>query len=308
MRILAAEDSPVFQFMLHSMLLKWGYQVAMVSDGNQAWAALQAEDPPSLAILDWMMPGLDGVELCRRLRAANREPYIYVLLLTARTESRDLVEGIEAGADDYLTKPFNAAELRARLRAGRRIVDLQRELVVAREALRQQATHDGLTGLLNRSAILEVLQNELARSARSNLPLSILMVDLDHFKQINDTYGHLAGDTVLADAARRMRGSIRRYDSVGRYGGEEFLAVLPGCDGAAAAVQAERLRLALASALFSAGRHHITATCSIGSASCSGAVPCDADDLIRYADSALYAAKEHGRNRTESAYAELTTS
>jgi diguanylate cyclase (GGDEF)-like protein len=308
MRILVAEDSPVFQSMLRSMLSKWGYEVTMVPDGNQAWVALQAEDPPRLAILDWMMPGLDGVEVCHRLRAANREPYIYVLLLTARTESRDLVEGIEAGADDYLTKPFNAGELRARLRAGRRIVDLQQELLVAREALRQQATHDGLTGLLNRSAILEVLQKELARSARSNAPLSILMVDLDHFKQINDTYGHLAGDAVLRDAARRMRRAIRRYDSVGRYGGEEFLVVLPGCDGAAAGVQAERLRLALASTLFSAGSCDIAATCSIGSAWCPGVGPCDADVLVRYADAALYEAKERGRNRTESAYAELTTS
>src|ERR1700732_429679 len=121
MKILAAEDNPVFQSMLRSMLTKWGYEVILASDGNQAWSALQEECPPRLAILDWMMPGLDGVEVCRRLRAANREPYVYVLLLTARTDSQDLVEGLDAGADDYLTKPFNAPELRARFGAGRRL-------------------------------------------------------------------------------------------------------------------------------------------------------------------------------------------
>src|ERR1700730_5748514 len=199
MRILAAEDNPVFQSVLRGMLTKWGYEVVLACDGNQALSALQVECPPRLAILDWMMPGLDGVEVCRRLRAANREPYIYVLLLTARTDSQDLVEGMEAGADDYLTKPFNATELRARLRAGRRIVELQEELMLAREALRQQATHDGLTGLLNRSAILEVLHNELARAQRESQPLSLLMVDLDHFKQVNDEFGHLAGDAVLRE-------------------------------------------------------------------------------------------------------------
>src|ERR1700694_2306180 len=200
MKILAAEDNPVFQSMLRSMLTKWGYEVILAADGTQAWSALQEDCPPRLAILDWMMPGLDGVEVCRRLRAANREPYIYVLLLTARTDSQDLVEGLDAGADDYLTKPFNATELRARLRAGRRIVELQEDLLMAREALRQQATHDGLTGLLNRHAMMEVLQTKLARSQRGSQPLSILMVDLDHFKRVNDEFGHLDGDAVLREA------------------------------------------------------------------------------------------------------------
>ncbi len=305
MRILAAEDNPVFQSMLRNMLSKWGYEVVMVPDGIQAWAALQSKDPPRLALLDWMMPGLDGVEVCRRLRAASREPYIYVVLLTARTESADLVEGIEAGADDYLTKPFHSTELRARLRAGRRIVDLQEELMVARETLRHQATHDGLTSLLNRSAILEVLQNEVARSSRSNSPISILMVDLDHFKQINDAYGHVTGDSVLQEAAARMRAAIRRYDSIGRCGGEEFMVVLPGCDGAAAVVQAERLRLALASSPFAAWPGGITVTCSIGSACYPGSGPCDADHLVRLADAALYNAKKLGRNRAECSFLEM---
>src|SRR6185436_5322081 len=159
-------------------------------DGLEAWQTLQSPNTPQLAILDWMMPGIDGVEVCRRVRMAAREPYIYILLLTARTDSQDLVEGMDAGADDYLTKPFNAQELRVRLRAGNRILDLQEELVLAREALRDQATHDGLTGLLNRAAILELLQNELLRCGRERQPVSVLLADLDRFKQINDTFGH----------------------------------------------------------------------------------------------------------------------
>src|SRR5690349_1900905 len=170
-KILAAEDNPVFQSMLRSILTKWGYEVTIAKDGNEAMRALEAADAPQLAILDWMMPGLDGVEVCRRVRAAGREPYTYILLLTARTESEDRVEGIDAGADDYLTKPFHAAELRARLQAGKRILDLQAQLMAAREALRQEATHDSLTSLLNRHAILNVLQIELDRSSREHTHL-----------------------------------------------------------------------------------------------------------------------------------------
>jgi two-component system cell cycle response regulator len=305
MKILAAEDNPVFQSMLRSMLTKWGYEVILAGDGNQAWSALQEECPPRLAILDWMMPGLDGVEVCRRLRAANREPYVYVLLLTARTDSQDLVEGMEAGADDYLTKPFNATELRARLRAGRRIVELQEELMLAREALREQATHDGLTGLLNRSAIMEVLHNEVARSRRGSQPLSILMVDLDHFKLVNDEFGHLAGDAVLREASARMRAVVRRYDSVGRYGGEEFLVVLPGCDSVAAAAEAERLRLSLSSTPFVFVNGTCALTGSIGYVCSTNADAGGADSLIRLADDALYGAKDRGRNRSASAQTEM---
>ena len=294
MKVLAAEDNPVFQSMLRTLLTNWGYETTMVRDGNEAWRVLESEDAPRLAVLDWMMPGMDGVELCRRVRAANREPYIYILLLTGRTESQDLVDGMEAGADDYLTKPFNAHELRVRLRAGRRILDLQEELLLAREALRQQATHDGLTGLLNRGSIFDVLRIELARSAREHQPVALLMADLDGFKDINDTYGHLAGDAVLREAAQRMKAAARSYDSVGRYGGEEFLIVLPGCDIHDANAQAERVRKSIEARPFSTGRESIRVTCSIG---LSCARDCPPDVLVREADAALYEAKSAGRNR-----------
>ena len=293
MRVLAAEDNPVFQSMLRTMLTKWGYQAVIARSGTEAWNILQSEDAPRLAVLDWMMPGMDGLEICRRIRSARQEPYIYILLLTARTESQDLIEGMDAGADDYLTKPFNAHELRVRLRAGRRILDLQEELLKAREALREQATHDGLTGLLNRSSILEKLDEELSRAARAGDPVSVLMADLDRFKSINDTLGHLAGDAVLREAARRLKSTARRYDSVGRYGGEEFLVVLPGCDASDAALQAERMRDAIGAMPFVTPSRPVTVTASLGVA-CSSHCPREA--LVRDADDALYEAKGNGRN------------
>ena len=297
MPVLVAEDNPIFQSMLKSMLTKWGYTVQMTKNGTEAWEAMQTPDAPRLAVLDWMMPYMDGGEVCRRIRAAAREPDVYVLLLTARTESQDLIEGMEAGADDYLTKPFNSQELRVRLRAGRRILDLQQQLMEAREALRVQATHDALTGLLNRGRVLEILLSEIARSERESRPLSVLMVDLDHFKRINDTHGHQAGDVVLREASRRMIAATRQYDSAGRYGGEEFLIVLPGCGARDGLAQAERIREAFACEPFTAGVEPLTVTCSIGVTSREVCTAGDSERLIHEADDALYAAKHRGRNR-----------
>jgi two-component system cell cycle response regulator len=303
MKVLAAEDNPVFRTMLTNMLTKWGYQPVLAKDGNQAWEALQSADGPQLAILDWMMPGLNGIEICRGIRAASQERYVYILLLTARTDAQDLVEGMEAGADDYVTKPFQAHELRVRLRAGRRIIELQQELLAAREALRVQATHDGLTGLLNRSAILDVLRKELSRAHREGHPLSLLMVDLDRFKQVNDTHGHVAGDAVLREAAARMKSAIRSYDSVGRCGGEEFLIVLPGCDGDSAFTQAERVRESIAASPMASGPILLPVTCSIGTASRLHPTSDDRDGLLRESDLALYRAKDGGRNQVARAAA-----
>jgi diguanylate cyclase (GGDEF)-like protein len=278
------------------MLTQWGYDAVIARSGTEAWRILESEDAPRLAVLDWMMPGMDGLEICRRIRSANREPYVYILLLTARTEAQDVIEGMNAGADDYLTKPFNAHELRVRLQAGRRILDLQEELLKAREALREQATHDGLTGLLNRNSILEKLDDELSRAARAGTPVSVLMADLDRFKSINDTHGHLAGDAVLREAAHRLKSAARRYDSVGRYGGEEFLIVLPGCDASDAAVQAERMRDAIGATPFltPSAPVPVTVTVSLGVARSSHGA---AETLVREADESLYEAKGEGRNR-----------
>jgi two-component system, cell cycle response regulator len=302
-QILLADDSPVFRDMLQKMLLEWGYEVITVADGQQAWDFLRKENGPRLALLDWMMPGMEGAEVCRQVRASIRDRYVYMILLSVRADLEDVVKGMESGADDYIVKPFQADELRARLRAGRRVLALQEQLVEAREALREQATRDGLTGLWNRRAIFDILQNELARSSRSGEPLIVLMADLDGFKPVNDHFGHMTGDVVLRQVAARMRASVRRYDAVGRYGGEEFLMVLPGCELPAGVMLAERIRDAIATECFRAGEAEIRLTCSLGAAcAIPPAVP-HADDLVRDADAALYRAKRQGRNRVEPAAA-----
>ena len=298
MRILIAEDDQVSRRLLEAHLGKWGYQVVAARDGDEAWRILESGDPPRLAILDWMMPGMDGTELCRRVRAEGREPYTYLILLTALSGEENLLAGMYAGADDYLTKPFKVNELRVRLRAGRRIVDLQDELIAAREALRVKAAHDPLTGLWNHEEIIGNLQRELVRARRGGQAVAAIMADIDHFKLVNDNFGHLAGDAVLRAVAEKMLQRMRPYDAVGRYGGEEFLVVLPGCDRAGAEALADRLRLSICSAPFDTSEGLIPVTVSLGVA-VTRAGEHDAAALVRAADQALYLAKENGRNRVE---------
>jgi two-component system, cell cycle response regulator len=298
MNVLIAEDDAVSRRLLEVCVSNAGYGVAITTDGAEALRVLEKEDCPQLVILDWMMPGVDGLEVCRAIRKRAREPYIYIILLTAKGQQEDIVEGLEAGADDYITKPFDLQELGARLRAGKRILELQEQLVSARELLRVQATHDSLTGLLNRKGILEVLDKELARSNREGTHVSVLLADLDHFKLINDTYGHAAGDAVLQEAARRMQASIRPYDAVGRYGGEEFLIVSPGCGMAGATEQAERIRKCISTEAIHVSGSAIPTTMSLGVATATSRAR-QSGELLRVADEALYAAKDNGRNRVE---------
>jgi diguanylate cyclase (GGDEF)-like protein len=298
MKVLIADDDVVSRKLVANMLAAWGYEVLLVGDGEHALRLLQAEDGPVLAILDWMMPGIDGPEVCRRIRAVNQQRYIYILLLTARTGAEDLLAGMEAGADDYITKPYNVNELRARIRAGRRIVDLQAEVLTAQQALREQATRDSLTGVWNRSAILDMIGRELARSVRQHSALMLVMADIDHFKQVNDVHGHLVGDEVLKQSTKRLALCIRPYDSIGRYGGEEFIIAVPGCDRTSGVAHAERLRAAIDLEPFVVGATHIFVTCSFGIAF-TDTSECAPEALIRAADEALYRAKHNGRNRVE---------
>jgi two-component system, cell cycle response regulator len=297
--VLVAEDDPIFRRVLESWLHNWGYQITSVEDGIKAWQAVGKEGAPKLLILDWMMPGIDGPELCLKIRSRKQVPYSYILLLTSKDEKQDLINGLNAGADDYLTKPFDVNELKARLSVGRRILALQDELISAKEAVEFQATHDPLTGLWNRGAILDFLRRELDRTQRSSKPLGLLMLDLDHFKRINDTYGHLVGDTVLKEMAQRLASSVRSYDWVGRYGGEEFLVIVSDCPREAIAKYAERLRAAVGAAPVSTEIGEIQITTSIGATSAQQPEYPDQDSFLRSADAALYRAKERGRNRVE---------
>jgi two-component system cell cycle response regulator len=293
--ILIAEDDPIFRRLLQSRLQSWGYRVIAAEDGTRAWELLQQANTPDLLILDWLMPGVNGIELCRRIRAKQRDRYQYILLLSGKDEKQDVVDGLEAGADDYLTKPFDLGELRARLRAGNRVLTLQNELIQAREALRFQATHDDLTGLWSRGATLHLLNGELDRGLRSRTPTGILMIDLDHFKSVNDTYGHLTGDAVLKECGRRINHAVRKYDLVGRYGGEEFLAVLSNCTTEDLEKIAERARYAIAEKSISTVTADVSLTVSIGGVTASSD-PSDLE-LLSAADAALYEAKRAGRNR-----------
>jgi diguanylate cyclase (GGDEF)-like protein len=295
--VLVAEDDPMFRKILKSWLENWGYRVIVAEDGEKAWSILQQEHPPELLILDWVMPGLDGTELCRRIRERQQTSYQYILLVTAKDDGRDVVTGLEAGADDYLTKPFDRSELRARLRVGGRILTLQHDLIQAREELRFQATHDALTGIWNRGAFLDLLQREIERAGRSQTPTGLLMLDLDNFKTINDTFGHPAGDVVLKEVVCRINRVVRSYDFVGRYGGEEFLVMLPGSNGHQAQQSAERIRAEIAKGPILVAENEIKVTASIG-VTAAMANTVSETEILAIVDTALYKAKTAGRNYT----------
>jgi two-component system cell cycle response regulator len=297
MRVLIADDDAVARRLLEVTLTHWGYQVVSVSSGSEAIQALKAPDAPSLAILDWEMPGLEGVEVCRQSRKQAEGRYTYIILLTARNRREDIVEGLQSGADDYVIKPFDTYELQARVRAASRIVELQDQLIASRDALQVQATHDPLTGLWNRRAIFEILGREIARSQRQGTPLAVIIADVDRFKHINDTHGHLAGDEVLRDIARRMASRLRPYDSIGRFGGEEFMIVAPECHTASPESLAERIRANIEQTPVFLGDRNLSVTVSLGVAVSGAGRPDEQDALLRAADAALYRAKQEGRNR-----------
>jgi diguanylate cyclase (GGDEF)-like protein len=293
MRVLIAEDDPTSRILLKKVLEMWGYDVSVTTNGAEAWEVLQSDDAPRIAILDWMMPEMDGIEVCRHARGLDTRQPPYVILLTALGEKDNMMTGFEAGADDYVRKPYDPAELRARLEVGRRLVELNDELIEAQMRLEVQARTDPLTGLANRRAIVETLEDELQRSLREGTSLAVGMLDIDHFKRVNDECGHAAGDAVLCGLARRMESALRPYDSVGRFGGEEFLVVVPGVSGPELGELLERLRGAASEAPFAAGERELVVTVSLGGAVHAGE---SMDALIARADDALYDAKGRGRD------------
>lgn len=299
MKILIAEDDPAFRHVLEEVVAKWGYEVVTADNGIDALQILQSENSPIIAILDWMMPGMEGVEVCHKVRENKREPYTYIIILTSLQRDDDLIAGMEAGADDYIIKPFKHNELRQRLRAGRRIIELQNELIAARDAFQTKASYDYLTGLRNHEEILHILSQELSRAEREEKCVGVIMADIDFFKKINDTYGHLTGDEVLRLAAGKMHSQMRPYDFIGRYGGEEFLVILSECCMGCAAVLAERLRLSVSTDSFETPKGMIPVTISLGVVTSGLDRKNNAELLLSAADEALYRAKENGRNRVE---------
>jgi two-component system, cell cycle response regulator len=295
MQILVAEDDATSRTILTALLIKWDYDPVVVSDGQEAWEIMQKPGAPYIALLDWEMPGMDGLAVCRRIRERRDPNPPYVIILTAKDEKADIVKGLDAGANDYVSKPYDNDELLARIRVGQRMVELQAELLDARDALAHEAMHDPLTGAPNRRAILDRLSKELDRAGRRNSELSVGMCDIDHFKRINDTFGHQVGDEVLCGFVQEIRNTLRPYDLMGRYGGEEFLVLAPGCTGLVAEGLYERLRAKIDGLRIATRSGAVCITISIGVAGADGEKKVDA--LLAEADAALYTAKNNGRNR-----------
>ncbi len=304
MMILLAEDSAFYRRMIAKHLEEWGFDFVDARDGKEAWKLLMQQDGPKLALLDWVLPEIEGIELCRRLRSRPEgSPYTYTVLLTAKNQQLEMLEAMDAGADDFLSKPFDPAELKARLLAGKRIVELQQKLVSTNDALQFAASHDFLTRVWNRGEILAFLRREMVRSRRSAAALGIVLVDIDNFKLVNDKFGHQTGDCVLLEVSRRFSKNLREYDGVGRYGGEEFLLILPGCDLATTTRRANEIRTAIANEPIVSDSTTMSVTISMGVAM---AEPSETvESLLHRTDTALYQAKHNGRNRVESSTASM---
>lgn len=293
MKILVVEDSAVQRHEICKHLSEWGLDYIALGNGTEAIKRLEAPDAPNLVLLDWLLPGLDGIDVCRQIRKLGRNgTYTYTVMLTAKNRKRDLLVAMEAGADDYLAKPVDPLELRARLQAGTRILELQQRLQFA-------ATHDFLTNLANRAEIISVLQRELSRSKRELKPATIILADIDHFKRINDSLGHAAGDEVLKEVGERLRSDLRPYDVVGRYGGEEFLLILPSCDIVTGRRRADEIRALIARDPIPTPVATAWAKISMGVTVTSFSADRSVTEVLHQADTALYEAKKNGRNRVE---------
>lgn len=287
-----AEDNVILSRNLARNISNWGYHFITARNGSEAWYHILKNDI-RLAILDWMMPGIDGVDLCRKIRTElpkNKSEYVYIILLTGKNQQEDVITGLTAGADDYMIKPANLIELKVRLKNGSRIINLEDKRI-------ELATTDSLTNLWNRRKIFEFLEEELDRGAREHISIGTIMIDIDNFKRVNDSFGHSVGDKVLAEVAFRLKRSLRLYDKIGRYGGDEMLIVLPNCDQNKVAVIAERLRHIICDEEIDTTAGAVNITISLGGASTQNLNKFSLDKMLESSDSALYLAKRRGRNR-----------
>jgi len=299
MKILVAEDNPAMLRMLETCLVEWGFEVTSVTDGPKALEVLQGPDPPRLAILNWTMPGMNGMDICREIRQRTRKPYTYILMLTTKIKKQAVAEGWPSGPDDYLTKPFDPHELRARLRAGRRTLDLRAQVLSAYRLIQAQMTVDPLTGVWSRNVILDILKRQLTLSSHSDSPMSLVMANLDQFRNINANFGLFAGDAILREVARRIRVALRPPDSIGRSKADEFAIVLPGCDAPAAASLAEKFRGRIDRRAVDTSEGIVLVTVSLGVVVVPAKTTVDVDTVWRLATEALSRAKANGRNRVE---------
>jgi diguanylate cyclase (GGDEF)-like protein len=292
MKILLVEDSYIERHKVGGYLTDWGLEFVAVSSGTDAVKLLEGPNPPDLALLDWILPGMDGIDVLRRIRKLSQSSYVYTVMMTAKNQKKDRQTAMDAGVDDYLAKPIDPTELRSRIMVGKRILELQ-------QSLRFAATHDFLTDLLNRSEIVAALERELARGGREDKPAAVIMADIDHFKHVNDTLGHAAGDEVLKETGRRLKADLRPYDVVGRYGGEEFLIILPGCNLADGARRADVIRTLVAKDPIQTQFGSSSITISMGVTATSSVRDLSVTEILREADMSLYTAKKNGRNRVE---------
>ena len=297
-KILAVDDSAIFRKLVEHSLSGERYSVLFAKDGREA-LGLFAEHQPAVVITDWDMPDIGGLELCRRIRREFQGFYSHLILLSSNTDKEQVVEGLAAGADDYLTKPFHAAELVARVEVGRRIVHLHRQVQAKNRLLEEMALTDALTGLPNRRALDVWAPRQLSAAARHDFSIWVVMADFDLFKKVNDTYGHDAGDTVLKSFAEILIANTRQSNFCARFGGEEFLVILSHTDKEGTKTAVERIRKQFESTKFAFGNSTVTATASFGIAGFRGTQPPDLNALVARADTALYAAKHKGRNRIE---------
>ncbi len=298
MRILIAEDDLTSRLMLQAFLKKWGYEVITTQNGRQALEELIKPDAPKLAIIDWEMPELTGIEVIEHYRSRQESKFAYIILLTAKGEKQNIVEGISKGADDYVVKPFDPEELSVRIRAGQRIVDLQTQLHDANQILEEMTRTDPLTGLSNRRALIKELRSRFQSETEYEMPTAFIMADIDHFKNVNDNYGHDAGDVVLKGVAETLKKAFRQGDIVSRIGGEEFLIIAPDTDPDVIYNVSERARRMIEEQSFQVSKDaSISVTCSFGVSFAHLKNNASVDEYIKLADQALYHSKDTGRNK-----------
>lgn len=301
MKVLIAEDDMISGRALEKNIRGWGYDAVVTTNGKDAWQALNPEvkdpkkpdkDPIRIAVLDWEMPYINGIDLCKKIRTTpldKKDSYLYIILLTGRDNQDDIIQGLSAGADDYITKPYNFLELKVRLNNGERIIQLENKRI-------QIADTDDLTQLCNRDRIHEILTEETERCLRENTPIGVIWADIDNFKQVNDNFGHITGDLVLIEVAKRLKKSLRKYDKIGRCGGDEFLAVIPTCGHDHVAHIAERFRRIINAKKIAIESDQLEVTISVGATSSENSPNSSPDILIKTSDKALYEAKNKGRN------------